>query len=449
MKLNGLLIAAIVLAALTGTLYWSNHRKPADTSASAASDLPPRILSLNSQDVTSVALKKKSGESLVLTKNTADKWEITAPKPLPADQDSVSSMLSTLSTLNADRLIEEKTTTLDQYGLNQPVIEVDITDKNKKLTKLLIGDDTPAGSAAYAALSGDPRVFSIANYNKNAFVKTPADLRDKRLLTFDSDKVSKLELTAKKQSVEFGRSKDQWQIVKPKPARADQTQVEDVVRTLRDIKMDLGGTDDEKKIAAAFSSGAPTIAAKITDASGNQELQIRKNKDDYYAKSTAVAGIFKILSGTASSLEKSPDDFRNKKLFDFGFNDPDKIEIHDGAKAYFLTRSGPDWWSNGVKMDVATVSSLIDQLRDLSASKFPDSGYTWPALEITVTSKDGKSTEKVAIAKAEDRYIAKRENEPALYELSVPAITQLQKSAAEIKPAETKPADAKSTPAKK
>jgi hypothetical protein len=30
MKMNNLLIAAIVLAALSGVLYWSNHRKPAE-----------------------------------------------------------------------------------------------------------------------------------------------------------------------------------------------------------------------------------------------------------------------------------------------------------------------------------------------------------------------------------------------------------------------------------
>ena len=28
--------------------------------------------------------------------------------------------------------------------------------------------------------------------------------------------------------------------------------------------------------------------------------------------------------------------FRNKKLFDFGYDDPNKLELHDGAKAYFL-----------------------------------------------------------------------------------------------------------------
>jgi len=133
--------------------------------------------------------------------------------------------------------------------------------------------------------------------------------------------------------------------------------------------------------------------------------------------------------------DKSLDDFRNKKLFDFGFVDPDKIEIHDGAKSYFLTHSGSDWWSNGTKMDESTVSTLVGAIRGLSATKFPDNGFTTPSIELTVTTDSGKRTEKVLIAKNGDRYVAKRENEPALYELSAASVTDLQNSAAAVKPA--------------
>jgi len=315
------------------------------------------------------------------------------------------------------------------------VIELNITDKNRRTTRLRIGDDTPAGTAVYAAIAGDPRVFALSSYKKNSFDKSPIDLRDKRLLVFDSDKVSSIELTAKKQSIAFGRSKDQWQIVKPKPFRADGSQVEELLRTLRDTKMDLSGSEDHKKVSAAFGSGALFATAKVTDTSGTQELQVRKNKDDYYAKSSAVEGIYKIPSGTRTGLDKGLDDFRNKKLFDFGFADPEQVELHDGPNSYFLTRSGSDWWSNGTKMDAGTVLALIDKIRDLSASKFTETGFSAPVMELTVTSDGGKRVEKVLLSKNSDNYTAKRENEPALYELNASSVSELQKSAVDLKPA--------------
>jgi len=435
MKGRGLLVAAMVLAVLTGTLYWSNHRKPAASTTLSPAETSPKILDLKPADATRIEISKRGAEDLKLGKNDAGKWQITSPKPLPADQDSVSSLLSTLSPLDSDRVVEDKAANLGTYGLAKPSLEISIAEKNQKTEVVLLGDDTPTSSGVYAAVKGDPRVFVVASYHKSSLDKGLNDLRDKRLLTFDSEKLSRVELTAKKQTIEFGRNKDQWQILKPKPARADQSAVEDLVRSLRDAKMELSATEDEKKDMSAFNSGTPVATAKLTDVAGTQELRVRKNKDDYYAKSSAVAGVYKVLSSVGTSMNKGLDDFRNKKLFDFGFADPDKIEIHDGAKSTFLTRSGSDWWSNGVKMDEGNLSTLVADIRGLTATKFPDSGFTTPAMEITVTSDDGKRVEKVLVAKKGDDYFAKRENEPALYELSSSAITDLQSAEAGLKPA--------------
>jgi hypothetical protein len=445
MKNTGLLIAAIVLAALSGALYWSNHHPPSEGTAKASIDTPPKILSLKQEDISKVQLKKKGGEELDLAKGDGGKWQITSPKPLSADQDAVSSLLSTVSALNADRLVADKSANLDQYGLVQPSLEIDVTAKDSKPQRLLLGDDTPAGSAIFARLDGDPRVFTIATYNKTSLDKSANDLRDKRLLTLDFDKLSQLELLTKKQDIEFGRNKQEWQIVKPRPFRADNSQVEEIVRKLRDARMDLGAADaDAKKAAAAFASGTQVATAKATDAASTQELQVRKNKTDYYAKSSAVPGIYKVANDLGQGFDKGLDDFRSKKLFDFGFDEPSKVEVRDGPKAYFLTKGGQDWWSaDSKKMDASSVQSLIDKIRELSATKFPDSGFASPDIEVSVTSNDGKRVEKVLISKSGDNYIAKREAEPALYQLDSSSITDLQKFAAALKPVPPAPAPTK------
>jgi Domain of unknown function (DUF4340) len=447
MKIRGLIVAAVIFFVLAGALYWSEHHKPADETAKASPDAP-QILKLDEGAITRLGIKKKDAPPVVLRKSGSGDWKITDPAPLGADQSAVSGVLATVSSLNSERLVEDKASELKRYGLDHPQLEVDLSEKDNKSQKLLIGDDTPTGNAAYAMLAGDPRVFTIATYNKTSVDKSLNDLRDKRLLPVNADKVSRIEIVKKNQEFEFGRNKDEWQILKPRPLRADTSEISNLLRKLTDARMDLSGTEaDNRETTSRFAKATPVATAKITDESGTQELEIRKSaagkksdgKDQgtYYAKSSVIEGDYKIESDLGEAVSKSLDDFRNKKLFDFGFDDPNKVEIHNGAKAYFLTRNGDDWWSNGKKMDPASVQSLIAKLRDLAASRFPDSGFTASAIEVTVTSNDSKRVEKVLIGKSGEGYIAKRDNEPSLYQLDSGAIDDLLKSADAIKPAVT------------
>jgi hypothetical protein len=435
MRFRGLLLAAVVLAGLGVGLYFSNKQKAAEA-AKPPADAPPKVLALSEADITQIALKKKCADETVLQKNNG-KWQLTAPKPYAADQEAANQIVTAAANVSGDRVVEDKASNLTAYGLDAPGLEVDITAKGGKTRKLKIGDDTPTNSGSYVMLEGDPRVFTVASYVKTGIDKSVNDLRDKRLLTFDQDKLSRVELIAKKQDIEFGRDKDQWQIVKPRPLRADGSQMDDLLRKVKDAKMDLALSDDDaKKAAGAFASGAPIATVKLTDPSGAQQIEIHKNKDDYYAKSSVVPGVFKVTSDIGTGVDKALDDFRNKKLFDFGFNDPSKIEMHAEGKTYAFQKGGDDWFSNGKKMDSTSVQSFLDKLRDLSASKFIDTGTLGaPAIEITVVSNNGKSTEKVLIAKQGADYVAQRENEPALYGLDGKAVTDLAQAASDVKPA--------------
>jgi len=461
MKSPGLLIAALILAALSGVLYWSNRHKP--NSVDEGNVKPkegesPKILAFRHDDIIELAIRHKDQAQIGLSRNNSGAWQIISPKPLPADQDAISSLLSSFSSVTSDRVVDEKPGNLAPFGLKPPALELDATLKDKSTRKLLIGDQTPAGNSYYVMLSGDPRLFTIASYVKSGLDKSFGDLRDKRLLTADFDKVSQIDLlhqkSPTKRQITFARSKDSWQILKPEPLRADSSRVEDLIHSLKEVKLDV--SSDEAKDTAAFRSAVPFSTVKITGASGTQELEVRQFKKpqvkktkkkgkeqeseitpaDYYAKSSVVPGIYKVPASFATDLGKALEDFRDKNLFDFGYSGPDKIEIHDGGKAYFLTHSGSDWWGpDGKKFDSSTVQTVIDALRELSASKFPDSGFTVPALDIDVVSNNNQRAEKVLISKNGERCIAKRESEAGLYELAPSAVSALQKSASELKPA--------------
>lgn len=429
MKFRGLILAVVVLLVLGGLLYWSNHHKPSEEPNPSSVAAPPAILMLDSASVAQVSLIRKGLAPVTLAKSNSDRWQITAPRPYPADRDAVSGLLATLSALNADRVVEDKASDLKPYGLDDPSFTLDITLKDRKEHKLLLGDDTPAGGDVYAMLAGDPRIFTVASYTKTSVDKGLNDLRDKRLLTLQPDKVSRVSLDKKGQLVEFARTKNGWQILKPSPLRADSFAVDEFVRSVSDARMDLNAQENDHA-ATDFAQATPVATVTLTGDQGIQTLNVRKSKDNYFAKSSVVNGTYKVDSSIGTSLAKNLDDFRNKKVFDFGFETPSKIELHTAGKSWFLTHSGNDWWSNGKKMDGPGVDALVEKLRDLTATSFPSSGFSAAEIEATVTSNDGKQTEKVLIAKSG---IAKRDHEPSLYQLEPSIVTDLTNAANTLK----------------
>lgn len=434
MKPRNLVIAAVVLAALSGFVWWAK-KHPAPSATGASTNTSPKLADIPDAQIQSIDLKKGGGPAIDLQRQNG-KWVITAPESYPADQDTATSLASSLSPVTADSVVDDKPQDLSKYGLKSPSLTVTVHEKNGKSAEISFGDNVPAGSLVYASANSDPKVYAVSSSVKSSFDKSVDDLRDKRLLTFDTNKLTRLDLSSGKSNVEFGKNNQgDWEILKPQPYRADSFQVEELVRKLTEAKMDLSSSaPDAGKAASAFASGHPVADVGVTDASGTQTLDVRKNKDDYYAKSSAVKGIYKISSDLGKEVEKPLDDFRNKKIFDFGFSDPTKIDVQQGAGGKVLARSGTDWKMNGKTMDPGTVQAFIDKLRDLSASKFVTSGFTTPELTVTVTSNDGKRVEKAEFAKVSDGYIARRENESALYQLDAKAVNDMLDASKAIKP---------------
>jgi hypothetical protein len=436
MKPTGLLIAVVLLAILGGAVYWSNKKEAAKEKAST--DLGAKIVTIPEDQFQEITIKHAGGETDTLRRENG-KWRMTAPRDLPADPDAASALVSALTSVSADKTIADSASDLSQYGLGTPQLDITVRRKDGKTDQLLVGDDTLNSSGAYAKHSSDPKIYTVASFVKTGLNKTENDLRDKRLLTFDSDKLSRVELQAKGPAVEFGKNgQSEWTILKPRPLRADSSAVESLISKLKDAKMDL--TNPDPDAAKKFAGASKTADVSVTDAGGSQTLEVSQDKDKtYFAKSSAVDGVFKIPSDVGDALTKTLDDFRSKKLFDFGFSDPGKVEL----QAATYTKSGDKWMSGSKTMDNAAVQNLIDKLRDLSATKFVEKGGGTPVFEATVTSGAGKRVEKVVITKSGDQYFAQREGEPSIYQLDGKAVEDLQKAAGDVKEAAPVPAPTK------
>jgi Domain of unknown function (DUF4340) len=442
MKFRGLIAAAVVLAALAAALYWSNRTKPKEDAAKAAANAPPQILSLKQDDITKVDIKKKGKEDIVVSKTPKGQWVMDSPKPLGVDPDTISAVLSTLSSLKSVRLIEDKTNNLKTFGLADPTVEVIATLKNGKSDRLLIGDDAPTGLAAYAMVAGNPRVYTLSNSDRSNLDKGLNDLRNKQLLPLDFDKLVRIELHGPKLNLVFGSKDGQWVLQNHKEIRVDTSKLEGVVEGIKTASLDPSLSEaDQKKYAAAYAAGTPVGTVTGIDGYGSSELRVRKYGKDYYATTTAAPGAYK-LSDSPNSLGKylsyNTDDFRENMLFSVGPEKIDKAELHNGLKAFYLTHSGKDWWSNGKKMDTMSVDLFLDWVRRLKAVNFAKvAPAAPPTIRISIVWRDGKNSEEAWFTKSGDNYIARRKGDQTLYVVAGKDMSDLLQDADQMQPVAT------------
>lgn len=446
MPIRGLLVGVIALAALAGGVYWSEKASSNKDESKTApkADASPKLIAIAEDQAQKFEIKK-NGEDTLVEKDGSGKWKIQSAKPLPVDQDAASAVVGSLSGLTWDRLVEDKAGDLSQYGLSAPALQATLTGKGGQSKTVLIGDETPTKSGYYAKLDGDARVFTIASGTKSGLDKTAQDLRDKRLMTFETEKVSRIEVTADKKTFELGKNnQNEWQIIKPKPYRADGFQVEEFLRKMKETRVENEADADKKKAAEHFAVGAPIIMAKVSDNTGTQQIEVKKSYKEQdtpmYAKSSVVEGVHKLSKDVADGLEKKMEDFVNKKLFDFGFGELSKVEIHDGPKIYLFQKSGDKWTSGGQQMDTVGIQMLIDKLRDLTAASVVDKGFTAPATTITAVWADGKRQEIVLISR---EGFAMRENEPAIYQIDPATLADVRRAAADVRTAQAAKAGSK------
>lgn len=438
MQVRGLLVAIVALGLLAGGVYWSERNKAAED-AKAASGGDTKLVQVASDDVRRLEIQRREAAPVVLERDASKQWQMRAPETWRVDQDAATEIAGSYAGLSYDRVVDEKPSDLASYGLTAPAVTLSATAKDGKTGQLLIGDESPTGTGVFAKLANDPRVVLLPTSVKTTIDKSAVDVRDKRLLVFDPAKLTRVELTTKGGPVEFGRNaQKEWQIVRPKPQRADNGRVEELVQKLGDARMDVSApTEEAAKFASGFAFGTRVAVASVSEGPRVQTLEVRKRGEDYFAKSSTADGVFKIAKETGEALTKSVEDFENKKLFDFGFNDPFTITVQDGDKSYAFRKSGENWTNNaGRQMDATSVQNLIDKVRDLAATRIlPDAGgvLSRQTLKISVTAGDNKRVETVAIENAFNRWRAVREGEPAIYELDAKAVEELQRAAADVK----------------
>jgi hypothetical protein len=457
------LALVLVLAGLGAYIYFVESKKP----ASGVEPNEKVFAGVESGQVNEVQITS-AGQTSVLVKKDAG-WQMTAPEATDADVTEASSLATNIASMEQTRVVDENAGDLAPYGLAEPRIKIAFKAEGDRSGEVHLGDKTPTQSDVYAVKPGTKRVFLVSSYLETTFDKKPFDLRDKRVVKFERDKVDALEMTRGRDSIRMKREGSDWKVERPIAGRGDYSNIEGLLTRLSTAGMseivDGNATDlkkyglDSPGMSITVGSGSSQAVLDISDATGEMP----------YARDRARPLVFTLDTTLAEDLKKPFDQYHKKDLFESRPFSMEKVRItrntDGGAKTWEFSkikRDDADVWQltpeggQAADADRPKLDDLLNKLTDLKVDALVDStrqtGLGSPILNVGVSYDNGKF-ERIRIGRAGSQHYGNREGEQATGE--VPAATveaALQALEAALappaKPAETPAAPPAAPPAK-
>ena len=411
------LVVLIIVLIPVAYFGWKEYRNPTTPGDEKKLD---KVFAVESEKIDEVTIKADSGERTTLKKSGTE-WQVIAPvdgSPVAADTSEISGITSNLSRLEQQRVIEENTQNLKDFGLAEPRIEVSFKAGGQPQT-LQIGAKTPTGSDLYAKVGGQSKVFLIPSYLESTFNRKPFDLREKNALKIDSQKVDSLEVASAERTLKFSKVNGTWQLVSPADPRSDAVAIDGLVSRVAGAQMKaVAPTADLKE----YGLDKPAVTARIGTGSSHATLLIGKAAADgtVYAKDEARPAVFTIESGITDDLKKDASEYRQKDLFDARAFNTTRLEVTKGSDTFvFEKKKEKDKDGKEVEKwrqiapaqkeaDADKVASLLSTLTGARATAFAAKP---PALKqelSVVLAADGKE-ERVAFSRSGSEAFAVRE----------------------------------------
>lgn len=438
------LILLVIFIGLLGYVYFYESKRPATPPV----EEKPKAFSVQADKIEELTVKGASGETTRLKKESGG-WQVVEPTAMAAAESEVTGITQGLAGLEVQRVVDENPSDLSQFGLAQPKVDVGFRAGGQAgLTHLLIGDKTPTGGELYAKTPDQKKVFLIASYLDSTFNRTPFDLRDKRIIKFDRDKVTGLEIVRPKDSVMLAKNGSQWSLTNPLRATADYGTVEGMIGQIESAQM-VALTANEAKDLKQYGLDKPQVTATIVSDGSKATLAIGKTSSDgsYYARDEARPLVFTISQALVTDLQKPTSDYRLKDLFQFRPFNATRIELTRDNQTLTFERlkgkdsSTPDKWQEVAPakkdLDTTKFESAASQLSALRADSFVDasaaSALKKPVATVVVKYDDGKKEERVTFGKSGSDVYAARVNEPGAAKLGAAAFDSAMNAFNEFK----------------
>lgn len=383
-------ILALVALALAAFVYF--YEIGGEKDRREAADREKRLFTgVEAEDIEWIALTT-SDAAEVRVERRGDAWSLTEPLEFPADGFAIEGMASNLASATSESVFEEPQP-LGEYGLDQESGVVRF-GAGGKARGVRFGNKTPVGASSYATVEGMAEVYTVPSHLAGSFRKTLGDLREKRILAFEGDAVTRLQVSWPSGRVVIEREStpatdeadaegaglpspatSPWRLVAPVEGRADDEAVDALISTLSFLRASGFEDDPDEEAQAALTE--PAFAAVLTVETEEGEsrqvsLAVSPPREGGLLVRGAQTSLFRLPPERLDDLPRELSAYRFKTLANFPATDAQRLEFFfqpdvGDPVAITAVRGEEGWTSEPERMAPGKLPRLVSELARLRA----------------------------------------------------------------------------------
>lgn len=344
-------------------------------------------------------------------------WHVIHPIKAKGDAEEIESFLSELrslkvSSFEADGADANVLTQLEKFGLDDPRIQVKLTDGDNTY-RLGIGASVASETGTQERVYVKVFVYQDAIYTVSEAIhellnKSVFDLRDKRVIDFQRIDTVRIEIKHGEETTVCTKNFDNiWELQTPTgKIKADATAVDDLLFGVDSLEA-AAFIDNSTKNLALYGLASPSIKVAFTqrgeenpavlligDYAQDGTVYVKAEQSDQVTR-VKRALIDKIASGAAW--------LRDKQVLNFHIDDAIRLtSTLAGEEPFTCQRLGTNWRLTAPVREDANnteINAIIYELDDLMVDAFIGSrstptdaaaGFNKPSVQLTIELRDQK-----------------------------------------------------------
>src|ERR1041385_2484432 len=190
MKRNTLIL--LLLAAVIGVAVYFLEIKPGKPRDEKPDESKPAF-DLKKDDIAAISITR-SGEKVNI-EDSGGKWMINQPLTAQANQSTVESLVSSLTSAKVERSLSPTAEEVKSYGLEDPAVTIDVKLKSGDTKTIKLGTKDFSGLSVYAQVGEAKDVSLVPATVLTNSDKSLNDLRDKTILGASQFDIKAMNLT--------------------------------------------------------------------------------------------------------------------------------------------------------------------------------------------------------------------------------------------------------------